>query len=84
MTGIGTSEQRWQGQCCHADNWTARQEQAAEGATRARVDKYSTQQEQMAEQKLPRGECGGVTFLKIYRRTSGVEVGHPLVRGWSG
>jgi hypothetical protein len=52
MTGIGTSEQQWRGQCCHADRQTALQEQAAEDATRAGVTKYSTQREQTAEQKM--------------------------------
>jgi hypothetical protein len=51
-TGIGTSEQQRQGQCHHADRQKAQQDRAAEGAMRARADKYSTQQEQGAEQKL--------------------------------
>ncbi len=38
-TGIRTLEQQKRGQCRHADRWMAQREQAAEGATRARVDK---------------------------------------------
>jgi hypothetical protein len=52
MTGIKTPEQQKWGQCSHADGQTAGREQAVEGATRARVDKYFTQQKQTAEQKL--------------------------------
>ncbi len=57
-SGIRTSEQQKRGQCHHADGRTARQERAAESATRARVDEWSTQREQTLEQKLLRGECG--------------------------
>jgi hypothetical protein len=58
-TGIGASQQQWHGQCCHAGGRTAWQEPVAEGTTRARVEKYSYQQEQMAEQKLLQRVWGG-------------------------
>ncbi len=47
----------------------AQQERAAEGATRARVEKYSYQQEQKAEKNLLQEECGvqrgGVSMVAL-------------------
>ncbi len=62
-TGIRTLEQQKQGQCRQADGRTTRRERAAEGATIARVDKKSTQQEQTAEQKLLWGNVGYIALL---------------------